>query len=60
MGARLLYDETTANTDALGPENIPTTMTGPFTDAGISGLKLFQNVLDISHDCIHFAINQPP
>lgn len=35
LGARLLYDETTADTDPLGPENILAAMTGPFTDSRV-------------------------
>jgi aldehyde:ferredoxin oxidoreductase len=35
LGARLLYDETTAATDPLGPENILAAMTGPFTDSRV-------------------------
>ena len=35
LGARLLYDETTATTDALGPENVLAAMTGPFTDSRV-------------------------
>jgi aldehyde:ferredoxin oxidoreductase len=35
LGARLLYDETTADTDPLGPENILIAMTGPFTDTRV-------------------------
>ncbi len=32
LGARILYDETTAETDPLGPENRLIVTTGPFTD----------------------------
>ncbi len=35
LGARLLYDETTPDTDPLGPENILAAMTGPFTDSRV-------------------------
>jgi aldehyde:ferredoxin oxidoreductase len=35
LGARLLYDETSPATDPLGPENILTAMTGPFTDSRV-------------------------
>ncbi|MFZ4436888.1 MAG: aldehyde ferredoxin oxidoreductase family protein [Syntrophales bacterium] len=35
LGARLLYDETTRDTDPLGPENILAAMTGPFTDSRV-------------------------
>ena len=35
IGARLLYDETTAATDPLGPENVLIAMTGPFTDSRV-------------------------
>jgi aldehyde:ferredoxin oxidoreductase len=35
LGARLLYDETTPATDPLGPENVLTAMTGPFTDSRV-------------------------
>ena len=35
LGARLLYDETTAATDPLGPENVLIAMTGPFTDSRV-------------------------
>ncbi len=34
-GTRLLYDETTATTDPLGPENVLIAMTGPFTDSRV-------------------------
>ncbi|MHB8910953.1 MAG: aldehyde ferredoxin oxidoreductase family protein [Syntrophales bacterium] len=35
LGARLLYDETTPDTDPLGWENILAAMTGPFTDSRV-------------------------
>lgn len=35
LGARLLYDETTPDTDPLGPENLLAAMTGPFTDSRV-------------------------
>ncbi len=35
LGARLLYDETSPDTDPLGPENILAAMTGPFTDSRV-------------------------
>ncbi|MBW1790474.1 MAG: aldehyde ferredoxin oxidoreductase, partial [Deltaproteobacteria bacterium] len=33
--ARTLYDETTADTDPLGPENVLVAFTGPFTDTRV-------------------------
>ncbi len=35
IGARLVYDETTAATDPLGPENLLAAFTGPFTGTGV-------------------------
>jgi aldehyde:ferredoxin oxidoreductase len=35
LGARFLYDETTANTDPLGPENLLMFLTGPLTGTKI-------------------------
>ena len=35
LGVRMLYDETTPDTDPLGPENILAAMTGPFTDSRV-------------------------
>ncbi len=37
LGTKILYDETNAKTDPLGPENLLIFMTGPLTGTGVPG-----------------------